>query len=99
MNGLGTLGDPKAIPALEKFSTAAKDSPQRVAAGRAVFDLRAARKPIDDFKNLRQEVLDLQKANRELRKELDELKRKVEAAGKVEEKPKKKPVAAPKKTS
>ena len=35
-------------------------------------------KPVDDFKNLRQEVLDLQKANRDLRKELDDLKKKLE---------------------
>ena len=36
---------------------------------------------MDDFKNLRQEVLDLQKANRDLRQELDALKKKVEAKG------------------
>ena len=34
---------------------------------------------IVDFKNLRQEVMDLQKTNRALRKELDDLKKKVEA--------------------
>ena len=34
---------------------------------------------VDDFKNLRQEVLDLQKQNRELRKDLDDLKKKLEA--------------------
>jgi len=42
-------------------------------------ELRAARKPVDDFKNLRQEVLDLQKTNRDLHKELDDLKKKVDA--------------------
>ena len=41
--------------------------------------LRASRKPVDDFKNLRQEVLDLQKENRELRKDMDDLKKKFEA--------------------
>ncbi|PYK97913.1 MAG: hypothetical protein DME19_14520, partial [Verrucomicrobia bacterium] len=81
INALGTLGDPKAIAALEKFATAAKESPERTAADRAVADLRAGRKPVDDFKNLRDEVLALQKQNRELRKELDDLKKKVEAAG------------------
>jgi aminopeptidase N len=74
---LGTLGDPKAIAALEKFATASKDSPERTTAEKAVADLRAVRKPVDDFKNLRNEVLDLQKQNRELRKELDDLKKKV----------------------
>jgi aminopeptidase N len=77
MGALGTLGDPKAIAALEKLATAAKESPERTAAEKALADLRAARKPVDDFKNLRSEVLDLQKQNRELRKELDELKKKV----------------------
>jgi hypothetical protein len=75
----GTLGDPTALGALEKFETASKTSPQRAAAERTVASLRAARKPVDDFKNLRQKVLDLQKDNRELRKELDEMKRKIEA--------------------
>jgi aminopeptidase N len=79
LNALGALGDPKAIAALQTFATASKESPERAAAERAVADLRAGRKPVDDFKNLRQEVLDLEKQNRELRKELDDLKKKVDA--------------------
>jgi aminopeptidase N len=79
INALRTLGDPKAIAVLDKFATASKESPERATAERAVTDLRAGRKPVDDFKNLRQEVLDLQKANRDLRKELDDLKKKLEA--------------------
>jgi aminopeptidase N len=79
IGALGRLGDPKAISVLEKFTTAAKESPEREAAERALMELRAARKPVDDFKNLRQEVLDLQKNNRELRKELDDLRKKLEA--------------------
>ena len=78
LSALGALGDPTALGVLEKFTTAAKTSPQRAAAERAVASLRAARKPVDDFKNLRQEVLDLQKENRDLRKDMDELKKKVE---------------------
>jgi aminopeptidase N len=83
MRALGTLGDPRAIGALEKFSNAYKDSPERTTAARAVADLRAGRKPVDDFKNLRQEVLDLEKANRDLKKDLDDLKKKVESAAKA----------------
>jgi len=79
LNALGTLGDPKAIAVLEKFATAAKNSSERSAAERSLASLRAVRKPVDDFKNLRQEVLDLQKANRDLRKEMDDLKKRVEA--------------------
>ena len=78
LSALGALGDPTALGVLEKFTTAAKTSPQRAAAERAVASLRAARKPVDDFKNLRQEVLDLQKENCDLRKDMDELKKKVE---------------------
>src|SRR5439155_9000863 len=81
ITGLGTLGDARAIAALEKFATASKESPERTAAEKAVADLRAARKPVDDFKNLRGEVLELQKQNRESRKEPDEMKKKVDAAG------------------
>jgi aminopeptidase N len=78
LNGLGTLGDPKALAVVSTFATAAKASSERTAAERIMADLRAGRKPIDDFKNLRQEVLDLQKANRDLRRELDDLKKKLE---------------------
>jgi hypothetical protein len=46
---------------------------------------------VDDFKNLRQEILELQKANRELRKELDTLKKTTEArSGTAPDKGKKK---------
>ncbi len=58
LSALGTLGDAKAIAALEKFATASKESPERTTAEKAVADLRAMRKPVDDFKNLRSEVLD-----------------------------------------
>jgi len=79
INALGTLGDPKAIAVLEKYATASKESRERTTAEKALAELRAARKPVDDFKNLRQEVLDLQKANRDLRQELEALKKKVGA--------------------
>jgi len=49
--------------------------------------LRAARKPVDDFKNLRQEVLDLQKTNRDLKKELDDLKKRLDALQKPPSEP------------
>jgi aminopeptidase N len=91
---LGTLGDPRAISALEKFATASDLAPEHSAAETAVSDLRAARRPVDDFKNLRQEVLDLEKENRALRKELDELKQQFEAAKPPPTKSGKKPPAA-----
>ena len=78
LNALGTLGDPKAIPVVETF-VASKETPQRTAAERALADLRAGRRPVDDFKNLRTEVLDLQKQNRALKKQVDALEKKLEA--------------------
>jgi aminopeptidase N len=98
LNALGRLGDPKALATVERFSTASKASPERAAAEQAVSDLRAVRKPVDDFKNLRQEVLDLQKANRDLRQEMDDLKKKVEAnqSPRTNAPPKKKAVLQPK---
>ena len=87
---LGTLRDPRAIAVLEKFATAAKDNPERAAAERSLADLRAADKPADDFKNLRGEVLDLQKAQRDLRRELDDLKKKFDARPAPPETPKRK---------
>ncbi len=80
IRALGTLGDPKAIAVLDKFASASKEDPEQRAAQSAVADLRAGRKPADDFKNLRGEVTDLEKQNRDLRRELDTLKREFEAA-------------------
>ena len=79
IRALGTLGDERAIGPLEKFASGEKASPERDAAQRALAQLRATRKPVDDFKNLRDEVLDLQKTDRDLRQELDDLKKKLEA--------------------
>ena len=101
ISALGRLGDPQAIPVLEKFTTAAKESPERTAAEKAVADLRAARKPVDEFVNLRREILDWQKENRALKKEFEALKKEIEAKQptpsakpNLGDKPKKKPPLA-----
>ncbi|MHB8521792.1 MAG: M1 family aminopeptidase [Limisphaerales bacterium] len=95
MSALGTLGDPKAIAVLQTFASAGKDNPARQAAEKSIASLRADRKPVDDFKNLRGEVLDLQKTARELRKEIDDLKKKLAAEETQSPKSKSKPVASP----
>jgi len=79
IGALSLLGDPKAIPALEKFTTAPKQSPERAAAERAVNTLRDTRKSSAEVSALRNEVLGLQRENRELRKDLDEVKKKLDA--------------------
>jgi len=80
INALGTLGDPKAMVVLEKFTAGAKENPERVAAEKSLASLRDARKPFIELATLRNEVLDLQRENRQLRKDFDELKKKLEAA-------------------
>jgi aminopeptidase N len=79
ITALGTLGDPKAIAVLTTFATASTESLQRAAAEKAVVALRAGRKPVDDFKSLRTELVDLEKSDRSLRQELDDLKKELEA--------------------
>jgi len=97
IRALGTLSDPKAIAMLETFANASKKSPEQKAAEQAVADLRAGRKPVDDFKNLRQEMTDLEKQSRDLRKDLDDLKKQVEAQKTAGKGPPAKPkVLAPK---
>jgi aminopeptidase N len=79
INSLGTLDDPKAIAVLEKFTAAAKDTPERQAAEKAITALNTAKKPADNLRDLRNEVLELQKNDRELRKQLEDLKKKLDA--------------------
>jgi len=79
IQALGKLGDPKAIAALQKFSGPRRETREGPAAEVAISELRTARRPVDDFKNLRQEVTDLQKGNTELRDQLTDLRKKVDA--------------------
>jgi len=79
ITALGTLEDPRAIAALETFTGLAADRPEKTAADKALVLLRTARKPGEDLKGLRTEVLDLQKSNREMKKDLEMLKKKLEA--------------------
>jgi aminopeptidase N len=85
INGLATLGDASAIPVLEKFTTAPKESPERTAAEKAITSLRDSKKPSIELSTIRTEVLNLQKENRDLRKELDDLKKKFDTLAKPSE--------------
>lgn len=81
INGLGNLGDPKAIAVLEKFTADTPQNPQRTAAERALNALRDGKKPGAELGTLRGEVMALQKENRDLRKDLDDLKKRIETLG------------------
>ncbi len=89
ITALGTLEDPRAIATLQTFTALAADRPEKVAADKAIALLRTARKPADDLKGLRTEVLELQKSNRELKKDIETLKKK--SAAQPDAKPEQKP--------
>jgi HEAT repeat protein len=76
---LGTLGDPKAAAVLEKFASAGKGTPERAAAERALTAVRESRRPSADLGGIRNDLMNLQRENRELRKDLDDLKKRLEA--------------------
>ncbi len=80
ITALGELGDPRAIAVLDKFTGAAEDDPARKAAEQAIEKLRAGRKPVDDFKNLRREVTSLKQSNSKLTNELDDLRKRFDAS-------------------
>ena len=80
IRALGTLGDPQAIAALETFATARKDSPQRGAAEAAIRQLRERKPPSAEVGTLRNEVMELQKASREIKQQFDDLKKQLDAA-------------------
>ncbi|MBC8001118.1 MAG: M1 family metallopeptidase [Opitutaceae bacterium] len=80
ITSLGVLGDVEAVPVLETFAAAAKESPERDAAEKALGALRASQKPSENLREVRNEILELQKLNRDLRQELNTVKKKIDAA-------------------
>ncbi len=85
IEALGQLGDPKSIATLEKFASGREGSPERKKAQASIEKLRTTRKPVDDFKNLRKEVTDLKKANEDLLKQFEDLKKRIDASLNTEE--------------
>ena len=79
IGALGTLGDPKAIGSLEVLAAGPRGARETGAAGRALAELRAGRKPAAELGSVREEVSNLQRENRDLRKEMDDLKKRFEA--------------------
>jgi flagellar motility protein MotE (MotC chaperone) len=84
IESLGTLGDPHALAALQKFALARRQSPEQLAASRAIQAIENFRKSTEGLADVRTELLDLQKENRELHKNFDALEKKFNA---VETKP------------
>ena len=80
IRALGTLGDPQGIAPLQTFATARKASPQRGAAEAAIRQLRERKPPAAEVGTLRDEVMELQRANRAIKQEFEDLKKQLEAA-------------------
>ncbi len=79
INALGNLEEPRAISVLETFSTASTFRAEKDPAQKALEKIRAARRTSDELKGLRDEVMSLQDARRELRQDLEKLRKQVEA--------------------
>lgn len=79
ISGLGQLGDPRALPALSAFSTLKAGDPLRDLAEKSVQQLRLAKKPSVEFGDLRNELLSLQQENKDLRRDLETLRKKLDA--------------------
>lgn len=74
ISALGKLEDPKSISLLKTFEGAKKDSPERLAANSAIFQLRSVNKTHDNLSDLRDEILELKEEQKKLKKEIKKLK-------------------------
>ncbi|MEY5026731.1 MAG: Aminopeptidase [Verrucomicrobiota bacterium] len=79
IQALGNLEDARAIPVLEGFAGAGAHRGEKVPAERALERIRGARKPDEELGKLRSQVLELEKQAQEAKKELETLRKRVEA--------------------
>ncbi len=78
INALGSLENPRSIPALETFSQMSPDRPEKDPADKALEKIRAARRPSEEIKALRDEIQKLQKREQDFEKDLETIKKKLE---------------------
>jgi aminopeptidase N len=79
IRALGVLGDPQAIAPLTTIANAGKATRSRDAAEEAIRKLRERKPASAEIETLRTEVLDLQKSNREMKQQLDDLKKRFDS--------------------
>ncbi|NBV85845.1 MAG: hypothetical protein EBS01_06205 [Verrucomicrobia bacterium] len=79
INALGNLEDPRSISALETFSSASAFRAEKEPAQKALEKIRAARRTSDELKGLRDEVMSLREAQKELGRDLEKLRKQLEA--------------------
>jgi aminopeptidase N len=82
LKALGTLRDERAVPILQRFAANEK-SPEGRAAKTSIEAIRDTRRGGAEVGALRRELLELQKQNRELRRDVDALKGKIDASAKA----------------
>ena len=76
IEGLGRLEDPGAIPLLEPLTERTALPAEVEAARKALERIRAGRKTVEELSTLRTEITELKDISRELRRELDALRKK-----------------------
>jgi aminopeptidase N len=85
IRALGTLGDPQSLAVLATYAAGSKESPRTRAAEDAIRRLREGRPQAVEVGTLRNEVMALQKQNRELKEQFEETVKRIEAAGQAAE--------------
>lgn len=97
INALGTLEDPGAVAVLEKYTLATKYDAEFNAATNALRKITSARRSDEALGDLRNTVLDLQKENANLRKDMKALEKKLDALAGPDDRKKKaiQPIKSP----
>jgi aminopeptidase N len=75
ITALGTLGDPKASGTLDGIAALTRPGPEKGLAEKALERIRSVQKQAPELGTLRTELMSLQKDNRELRQNLEDLKK------------------------
>ncbi|MEI7776506.1 MAG: HEAT repeat domain-containing protein, partial [Verrucomicrobiota bacterium] len=79
ISGLGSSEDPRAIAVLETFANISESKPEKGAAEKAMEKIRSVKRSNEELKEVRNDIASLRDLNRELRKEVETLRKKVEA--------------------
>jgi len=85
LKALGTLADTRAIPIVQSFDTDSQANPTQKAAAAALKSLYAKKELPVELRDLRAQVLKLQKASEELNKKFDDLNNKNDATKNIDD--------------
>ncbi len=79
LSGLGNSEDPRAVAVLETYVNISEHKSEKAAAEKALEKIRSAQKPNEELKAVRTEISTLRDLNRELKKDVETLRKKFEA--------------------